>query len=84
MPPFNYVIQCGGQGKAPPLLCPAHSPTPPRAPLPSAPPQVGIALLGFLRCAVGLRGKLVGIPEQEGGADNRDTVKVFFEPPVLR
>lgn len=49
-------------------------------PAPAAPhavlPQLGFSLLGLLGGAVGLRGKLVAIPEKEGGTDNRDTVKV--------
>lgn len=45
--------------------------------------KVELQLFGFLPCAVGLRGTLTSIPEAEGGVDNADTVKVFFEPPVL-
>jgi hypothetical protein len=46
-------------------------------------PQVAFRLLGFLPGSVGLRGTFVGIPEEQGGEDRRDTVKVFFDPPVL-
>ncbi|GAB4817030.1 hypothetical protein N2152v2_004076 [Parachlorella kessleri] len=45
--------------------------------------KVQFALLGVLPGAVGLRGKLVSIPEVEGGPNNKDTVKVFFDPAVI-
>lgn len=45
--------------------------------------KLAFRLLGFLPGAVGLRGKFVSIPEREGGPNRKDTVKVFFEPPVL-
>lgn len=45
--------------------------------------KVEFRLLGFIPGSVGLRGRFVSIPEREGGEDRKDTVKVFFEPPVL-
>jgi hypothetical protein len=45
--------------------------------------KIEALLFGFLPIAVGLRGYLVSIPEQEGGPNNQDCVKVFFDPPEL-
>lgn len=45
--------------------------------------KIEALLFGFLPVAVGLRGILKGIPEKEGGPDNKDCVKVFFNPPEL-
>lgn len=45
--------------------------------------KVELLLFGVVPCAVGLRGSLVSIPEDKEGTDNADTVKVFFQPPVL-
>ena len=38
--------------------------------------KVAFRLLGLLPGSVGLRGRLVSIPEREGGPDRKDTVKV--------
>jgi hypothetical protein len=45
--------------------------------------KIEALLFGFLPIAVGLRGYLVSIPQQEGGPNNQDCVKVFFDPPEL-
>jgi hypothetical protein len=44
---------------------------------------VGFALLGGIPGGVGLRGRLVSVPESPGGADDAATAKVFFDAPVL-
>lgn len=62
---------------------PASSPPPPRSAPPPRPSQLAFRLLGFIPGAVGLRGTFVSVPDREGGPDRSDTVKVFFEPPVL-
>lgn len=45
--------------------------------------KVAFRLFGIISGFVGLRGKLVSIPEEEGGINHLDTVKVFFSPPEL-
>jgi hypothetical protein len=45
--------------------------------------KVAFSLFGCLPGAVGLRGRLVSVPQAEGGRDEKDTAKVFFDPPVL-
>jgi hypothetical protein len=45
--------------------------------------KIEALLFGFLPIAVGLRGCLISISEQEGGPNNSDCVKVFFDPPEL-
>ncbi|KAG7667658.1 hypothetical protein Ndes2526B_g01958 [Nannochloris sp. 'desiccata'] len=45
--------------------------------------KIEALLFGFLPIAVGLRGYLVSIPQQEGGPNKQDCVKVFFDPPEL-
>lgn len=45
--------------------------------------KIDVSLFGFLPCSVGLRGTLQSIPESPDAPNNEDTVKVFFEPPVL-
>ncbi|KAL4425751.1 hypothetical protein ABPG75_009767 [Micractinium tetrahymenae] len=45
--------------------------------------KVAFRLLGVVPGSVGLRGAFVSCPDREGGEDRKDTVKVFFEPPVL-
>ncbi|KAL4445848.1 hypothetical protein ABPG77_009047 [Micractinium sp. CCAP 211/92] len=45
--------------------------------------KVAFRLLGLIPGSVGLRGSFVSCPDREGGEDRKDTVKVFFEPPVL-
>ncbi len=44
---------------------------------------VGFALFGGIPGGVGLRGRLVSVPETPGGADDAATAKVFFDAPVL-
>lgn len=51
--------------------------------------KVDLKIFGFIPCYVGLRGRLVsvaGLTEDDEAAskgDMKDTVKVFFDPPVL-
>lgn len=49
--------------------------------------QVSFKLFGLLPGAVGLRGRVIPVPEGQphglGTAGQRDTVRVLFEPPVL-
>lgn len=47
------------------------------------PLQVQFRICHLFCGSVGLRGKFVSIPEKEGGENRHDTVKVFFEAPVL-
>ena len=45
--------------------------------------KVNLKILGFIPCSVGLRGTFMSIPEKQGGEDNADTVKVFFDKAVI-
>ena len=45
--------------------------------------KVDVCLFGVIPCSIGLRGAFQSIPESPDAPNNEDTVKVWFQPPVL-